>query len=76
MAITIRRFVAWWNHIRPHMSLDWDNLEMPVGAFIRKIPPKGATVIYEQSGEVYDVTWGRTNFGIAQIQFLDKVDIW
>ena len=52
----IHRFVAWWNHIRPHMSLDWDNLETPAGAFIRKMPPKGTIVVDEQSGEVYDVT--------------------
>ena len=52
----IHRFVAWWNHIRPHMSLDWGNLEMPAGAFIRKMPPKGTTVVDEQSREVYGVT--------------------
>lgn len=52
----IHRFVSWWNHIRPHMSLNWDNLEMPAGAFIRKMPPKGTTMVDEQSREVYGVT--------------------
>ena len=52
----ILRFVTWCSHIRPHMSLDWDSLETPVGAFIRKMPPKGTTVVDEQSGEMYDVT--------------------
>lgn len=52
----IHRFVAWWNHIRPHMSLNWDNLKMPAGAFIRKMPPKETTVVDEQSREVYGVT--------------------
>lgn len=40
------------------MSLDWDNLEMPAGAFIRKMSPKGTTVVDEQSGEVCDITSG------------------
>ena len=51
----IHELVHWWNHVRPHMSLDWDSLETPAKAFVRKMPPKGTTVIDEQSGEVYDV---------------------
>ena len=27
----------WYNEIRPHMSLDWDNLETPSQAFKRKM---------------------------------------
>ncbi len=42
-------------HEPPPMSLDWDTLETPVRVFWRKMPPKRATVIDEQSGEVYDV---------------------
>jgi putative transposase len=30
----------WYNEIRPHMSLDWDNLETPSQAFIRKMHHK------------------------------------
>jgi hypothetical protein len=37
------------------MSLDWDNLETPTQAYIRKIPPEGGVVMDMQSGEVYDV---------------------
>ena len=37
------------------MSLDWDNLETPAKAFVRKIPKKGSTVIDEQTGEKYHV---------------------
>ncbi len=51
----IDELIDWWNNKRPHMSLDWDTLETPARAFWRKMPPKGATVIDEQSGEVYDV---------------------
>ena len=51
----IHELVRWWNHTRPHMSLDWDNLETPAKAFVRKMPPKGITVVDEQSGEAYDV---------------------
>jgi hypothetical protein len=35
------------------MSLDWDNLETPAKAFVRKMPEPGTKVIDEQSGEVY-----------------------
>ena len=49
----IDELIHWWNYTKPHMSLDWDNLETPAKAFIRKMPEKGTTVIDEQSGEVY-----------------------
>ena len=32
-------FIHWYNCIRPHMSLDWDNLETPEQAFWRKLEP-------------------------------------
>lgn len=51
----IDELVDWWNNIRPHMSLDWDNLETPAQAFVRKMPQKGTVVTDEQSGEMYDV---------------------
>jgi putative transposase len=47
---SIDELIHWWNHIKPHMSLDWDNLETPAKAFIRKMPEPGTTVI-----DVYDV---------------------
>ena len=46
-------FVDWWNRIRPHMSLDWDNLETPAEAFARKMPEAGPEVSDEQNGEKY-----------------------
>jgi putative transposase len=49
----IDELIDWWNNIKLHMSLDWDNLETPSKAFARKMPEKGTTVIDEQSGEVY-----------------------
>ena len=53
---TIDELIHWHDHIKPHMSLDWDNLETPAQAFARKMPQKGATtVIDEQTGEKYDV---------------------
>ena len=51
----VERFVEWFNHDRPHMSLDLDNLETPAQAFTRKMPSPGQTVIDEQTGEEYDV---------------------
>ena len=32
-------FIHWYNCVRPHMSLDWDNLETPEQAFWRKLEP-------------------------------------
>jgi len=51
----IDELVHWYNYIKPHMSLDWDNLETPAKAFVRKMPQKGSTVIDEQTGEKYHV---------------------
>ena len=34
------------------MSLDWDSLETPAQAYVRKMPPEGV-VMDNQSGEVY-----------------------
>jgi putative transposase len=50
---SIDELIHWWNYTKPHMSLDWDNLETPAKAFVRKMPEPGTTVIDEQSGEVY-----------------------
>ena len=36
----VARFMKWYNHIRPHMSLDMDTQETPAQAFRRKMPPK------------------------------------
>lgn len=49
----IDELIHWYNHIKPHMSLDWDNLETPAKAFVRKMPERGTTVIDEQTGEKY-----------------------
>jgi putative transposase len=35
---TIDEFVEWYNHKRPHMSLNLDELETPYQAFLRKLP--------------------------------------
>ena len=34
---TIEQFMNWYNTKRPHMSLNWDELETPTQAFYRKI---------------------------------------
>ena len=49
-------FMEWYNHRRPHMSLgvDGEN-ETPAHAFIRKMPPRGETVVDKQTGEEYHV---------------------
>jgi hypothetical protein len=48
------------------MSLDWDNLETPAQAYIRKMPPEGV-VVDEQSGEIYEAKSSGSNFGINSI---------
>jgi len=35
---TLEEFLAFYNEERPHMSLDWDNLETPAEAFDRLVP--------------------------------------
>ena len=49
----IERFMDWYNYQRAHQSLDWDSLETPARAFLRKMPPKDAIVVDEQTGEEY-----------------------
>jgi putative transposase len=34
---SMEEFVTWYNTKRPHMSLNWDELETPIQAFYRKI---------------------------------------
>ena len=46
-------FMQWYNHDRPHMSLNRDERKTPARAFVRKVSPKGETVIDEQTGEEY-----------------------
>jgi putative transposase len=35
---TIPEYVHWHNEIKPHLSLNWENLETPIQAFHRKLP--------------------------------------
>ena len=37
----IDEFLEFYNDVRPHMSLDWDNLETPSEAFDRLLPSDG-----------------------------------
>ena len=48
-------FMKWYNYERPHMSLDYDNLETPWEAFQRKMPPAGSIVVDGQTKEEYNV---------------------
>ena len=41
----VDELIHWRNHIKPHMSLDRDNLETPAKAFVRKVQESGTTVI-------------------------------
>ncbi|WP_456370758.1 IS481 family transposase [Geoglobus sp.] len=35
---SVEEFVEWYNHVKPHMSLNFDELETPYKAFLRKLP--------------------------------------
>ncbi|MBE8540507.1 IS481 family transposase [Geoglobus acetivorans] len=35
---SVEEFVYWYNHVKPHMSLNFDELETPYQAFLRKLP--------------------------------------
>jgi putative transposase len=48
----IDRLMVWYNTVRPHMSLNLDEIETPQQAYIRKMPNNGLAVD-EESGEIY-----------------------
>ena len=35
---SVDEFVYWYNYVKPHMSLNFDELETPHQAFLRKLP--------------------------------------
>ncbi len=35
---SVGEFVHWYNYVKPHMSLNFDELETPYQAFLRKLP--------------------------------------
>ena len=35
---SLDEFVYWYNYVKPHMSLNSDELETPYQAFLRKLP--------------------------------------
>ena len=37
---SISEYVQWHNEVKPHLSLDFENLETPIQAFHRKKPPQ------------------------------------
>ena len=37
---SLKAFVKWYNEVKPHMSLDFDNAETPSEAFMRKMRPE------------------------------------
>ena len=44
----VARFVRWYNHERPHESLNDEDLETPAQAFTRKMPPQDVPVVEEK----------------------------
>ena len=43
---SIDEYVHWQNEVKPHLSLDFENLETPIQAFHRKKPPQqGSTSV-------------------------------
>ena len=42
---TIPEYVHWHNEVKPHMSLDWENLETPIQAFHRKLPEDRKSIL-------------------------------
>ena len=52
----VNLFMEWYNRKRPHMSLGVDGASATlVHALIRKMPPRGETVVEKQTGEEYHV---------------------
>jgi len=44
---SVEEFIYWYNYVKPHMSLNFDELETPYQAFLRKLP---AERVFEYSG--------------------------
>jgi len=40
----VERFIRWYNNDRPHRSLDFENMETPAHAFVRKKAPNDAAI--------------------------------
>ena len=49
LAHSMNDFVHWWNEVKPHESLDWENFETHSLAFQRRMPPNGMPVNEEMS---------------------------
>ena len=64
---TIDELVHWYNHTKSHMSLDWDNLETPAKAFVRKMPEKRIQLLMSRQERNIMQNKRRTNFGIPQM---------
>jgi len=47
----VERFIQWYNNERPHRSLDFENLETPAKAFVRKMAPDRETLEKEEESE-------------------------
>ena len=47
---SLDELMEWYNNVRPHMSLDWDNLETPTRAFERKMHHKTREHLVEVIG--------------------------
>ena len=54
---SLDELMGWYNEVRPHMSLNLDEIETPHRAYLRKTPGEG-TVTDEGSGEVYHARKG------------------
>lgn len=39
---SIEELITWYNTKKPHMSLNWDELETPIQAFYRKVTEEGS----------------------------------
>ncbi len=51
---SVDEFVSWYNEIRPHMSLNLDELETPAQAFWRKLSPE-RVMEYAMEGVLMEV---------------------
>jgi transposase InsO family protein len=61
---SIDELIHWWNHIKPHMSLDWDNLETP--KYERCQNQEQRLLMSKQERCMMSNNERRTDFGIAQ----------
>ena len=56
---SIEELITWYNTKRPHMSLNWDELETPIQAFFTKVEEKKEAITIYYMHVTYGESYGK-----------------